>query len=92
MRYVVGTQFQLKTQISMLFSYIKRNKFIGDVSAIKWGSLRANFNVISIYKKEINLLGMYALSNEALQGHLEALYEPQMMSVGYSQGGLKKVS
>ena len=53
---------------------------------------RANFNVISIYKKEINFYGMYPLSNEALQGHLEALYEPQIMSVGYSQGGLKKRS
>ena len=43
---------------------------------------KANFNVISIYKKGNNFNGMYLLSNEALQGHLEALYEPQIMSVG----------
>ena len=53
---------------------------------------RANFNVISIYKKEINFYGMYALSNEALQGHLEALYEPQIVSVGSSEPPKKKTS
>ena len=35
---------------------------------------------------------MYLLSNEALQGHLEALYEHQIMSVGSSEPPRKKVS
>ena len=73
----------------MLFLYIKKEINLYVMYLL---SQRANFNVVSIYKKEIKFYGMYDLSNEALQGHLEALYEPQIVSVGSRQGGLKKVS
>ena len=41
---------------------------------------------------EVNeLYGMCSVAKQAHKGHLEALYEPQMMSVWSSQGEVKKV-